>query len=86
MILIREGAFKDVDMLVALDHVALRRSNRADYITSSIRAGDLFVAVRNEAIVGYEVLTHSFYGNGMIELLYVTKPHRRAGITRTRGD
>lgn len=79
---IRAGTPEDVEGLVALDDVAHHESSRVDYIAHAIRSGDCFAAERDGKLVGYAVLTHSFYGNGMIELVYVAKAHHRSGVGR----
>ena len=80
--LIREGTPEDVDALVALDHVARCDSIRADCMAHAVRAGHSFVAEWDGTLVGYGILTYSFYGNGMIELLYVGEGYRRLGVGR----
>ena len=76
------GVPEDMEGLVAFDEVARSDSRRVHHVERAIRAGDCFVAERDGKPVGYVVLTHAFYGNGMIELLYVDEAYRRTG----RGD
>lgn len=80
---IRVGTPEDVEGLVSFDEVAHRDTRRADHIAQALRSGDCFVAERSGRLVGYVVLTHSFYGNGMIDQLYVAEGHRRSGVGRT---
>ena len=42
-------------------------------------AGDCHVAVDGGEVVGYAVLSHTFYGNGFVEMLYVHPDRRRRG-------
>jgi GNAT superfamily N-acetyltransferase len=79
---IRKGIPDDIDALVALDHVTRLDSGRADYITDALHKGNAFVAERDEIVVGYGVLTYHFYGNGMMELIYVARNYRRSGVGR----
>jgi GNAT superfamily N-acetyltransferase len=79
---IRKGIPDDIDALVALDHVTRLDSGRADYITDALHKGNAFVAERDEIVVGYGVLTYHFYGNGMMELIYVARDYRRSGVGR----
>ena len=79
---IRAGTPEDVGVLISFDHVAQRDTRRVDFVAHAIRSGNCFVAERSGKLVGYLVLTHSFYGNGMIELVYVAEAHRRSGVGR----
>ena len=79
---IRKGIPDDIDALVALDHVTRLDPGRADYITDALHKGNAFVAERDEIVVGYGVLTYHFYGNGMMELIYVARNYRRSGVGR----
>lgn len=80
--LIREGTPNDIEALIALDEVALHDRSRGDYIAQAVKSGGLFVAEWDGKPVGYGVLAYSFYGNGMIELVYVAKGYRRVGVGR----
>lgn len=77
------GVPEDIEGLVAFDEVARSDSRRVHHVERAIRAGDCFVAERDGKPVGYVVLTHTFYGNGMIELLYVDEAYRRTGAGRS---
>ncbi|HEY8495531.1 MAG TPA: GNAT family N-acetyltransferase [Limnochordales bacterium] len=79
---IRTARPEDIDALVAFDEVAQRDGRRVEYIRAKVDAGECFVAERNDCPVGYGVLAYSFYGNGMIEMLYVAAGHRRSGVGR----
>ncbi len=79
---IRGGTLADVEALVALDEIAEREPARRDYITRTLQAGHAFVAERDGRVVGYGVLTYSFYSCGMIELIYVALDCRREGVGR----
>lgn len=81
--LMRKGTPDDIDALVALDHVTRLDPGRADYIADALHKGNAFVAECDGAVVGYGVLTYHFYGNGMMELLYVAKDYRRSGVGRS---
>ncbi len=80
---IRKGIPDDISALVALDHVTQLDPGRTDYIVAALHKGDAFVAERDGTVIGYGVLTYSFYGNGMLELLYVDRGYRRSGVGRS---
>lgn len=80
---IRQGVPDDIDALVALDHVTQLDPGRTAYIVAALHKGDAFVAERDGTVVGYGVLTYNFYGNGMLELLYVDRGYRRSGVGRS---
>jgi ribosomal protein S18 acetylase RimI-like enzyme len=75
----RAATQADVEHLIALDRVAVDPA-RVEYIRSAVTADSCFVAETAGKVVGFGVLTHHFYGNGMIELLYVREDRRRSGI------
>ena len=77
---IRSGNELDIEYLIALDHIAQIDPDRVDFIRSAIFAGTCFVAEASGEVVGYGVLTHDFYGQGMIDMLYVQTDHRQKGI------
>jgi len=81
---IRTGRPADIEGLVALDEVTRRDPGRIAFIEEAVHAGNCFVAVAagGERLAGYGVLTYHFYGNGMIEMLYVARDCRRAGVGR----
>lgn len=80
MVVVRAGELRDLEGLIALDGVARRDPRRIDFIRRSIEQGTCFVAERDGAVVGYGVLTESFYGNATLEMLYVDERFRRAGV------
>jgi GNAT superfamily N-acetyltransferase len=79
---VRVGLPEEAKELIAFDEVAHHNPGRIDYITQMLMAGECFVALWEDQLVGYVILTYSFYSNGMIELLYVAKVHRRCGVGR----
>ncbi|MDQ7794502.1 MAG: GNAT family N-acetyltransferase [bacterium] len=80
MITVRAGKPADLTGLIALDAVARREPRRVDFIRRSIEQATCFVAEQHSATIGYGVLTHSFYGNAMIEMVYVGKRFRRSVV------
>jgi len=79
MLSIRQAVGNDVDALCALDHVARREGARRDFIRREVAAGNCHVAVAGGTVVGYGVLSYTFYDNGFVEMLYVRAEHRRRG-------
>ena len=76
---IRQGEPADVAGLIAFDHVARTDRRREEFIRHSIDAGACFVATAGGAAVGYAVLEHGFFGNGIIAMLYIKADFRRRG-------
>jgi hypothetical protein len=79
MISIRPATEKDVHALCALDLVAHSENERREFIGREVRAGNCFVAVASETILGYAVLNYTFFHQGFIEMLYIDADRRRAG-------
>jgi len=79
MISIRPAVETDVEGLCSLDLIARRENERREFIRSEVAAGNCFVAVMNETVVGYGVLNYTFHHHGCIDMLYVDSDHRRCG-------
>lgn len=77
---IRRAAASDVDGLLGCDVIAAERSSRAAFIRRAVRANQCFVAADDGRVVAYAVLEYSFYGNGLLSMLWVSEPSRRRGI------
>jgi GNAT superfamily N-acetyltransferase len=72
----------DVPHLAVIDHLASTDSARVALIESATTAATCLLAEFNGQLAGYGILTYSFFGNGLIELLYVRQNLRRKGIGR----
>ena len=79
MISIRPAVENDIEVLCTLDHIARRKDERREFIRREVAAGNCFVAVMNEIVIGYGVLNYNFYDNGCIDMLYIDSDHRRCG-------
>lgn len=67
-------ALADVDALIATS------PERLAEVAHAIVAQQVSVACVDGRPVGYLLLTHTFFGNGFVELLIVAPHHRRGGI------
>lgn len=79
MISIRPAVEGDIETLCSLDLIARREDERREFIRSEVASGNCFVAVVDEAVIGYGVLNYTFYHNGCIDMLYIHADHRRSG-------
>jgi ribosomal protein S18 acetylase RimI-like enzyme len=79
MISIRPAVENDIEALCSLDLIARREYERREFIQREVIAGNCFVAVTNETIIGYGVLNYTFHRNGCIDMLYVHSDYRRCG-------
>lgn len=77
--MIRLANESDVDILCALDLIAVRDDERREFIKRSIASGTCHVAVAEDEVIGYGVLDYTFFGNGSIDMLYVHSDHRCGG-------
>lgn len=66
--------------IAAFDEVAHRQDERREFIRRSIESGSCLVAVEAGAAVGYAVLAKAFFGQWSVEMLYVSRTHRRRGV------
>lgn len=78
--ILRLASIKDADAIVAFDHVAASEHTRVQFIHDQIKSSACYVAVIDPNVVAYAVLNYKFYGNGWIEMLYVSPQFRRQGI------
>jgi len=79
MISIRQALEADREALCSLDLVARQENQRREFIRREVAAGNCFVAIMNETVVGYGVLNYNFHDNGWIDMLYIDSDHRRCG-------
>src|ERR1051325_6360041 len=76
---IRPAVETDIETLCSLDLIARREGERREFIRREVAAGNCFVAVTDETVIGYGVLNYTFYYNGCIDMLYIHSEHRRCG-------
>ena len=79
MVSVRPAVDTDIETLCLLDHIAQQETARQEFIRQEVLAGNCFVAVINETVIGYGVLTYTFYHHGFIEMLYIHAAYRRCG-------
>ena len=80
---IRDATPTDRDQIVALDHLAGSEPARVQFIDRVLRSATCLVAERAGRPIAYAVLEYTFYDNGFVSMVYVTKPERRRGVGRT---
>ena len=79
MISIRQAVADDIELLCSLDLIAHEDAERREFIRREVAAGNCFVAVNDETVIGYGVLNYTFYYHGCIDLLYIHSGFRRQG-------
>ena len=77
---IRPAARADLDEMVGADGAARGDPGRREFLRNAISDGNALVAVVSDAIAGFAVLDHSFYGNAFLSLLVVRPDSRRRGF------
>ena len=70
----------DIDELCTLDPIAQRDGERREFIKRSVSEGVCHVAVGEGKLVGYAVLTYSFFETGYVAMLMVHPEARRQGV------
>jgi len=80
MIHIRLGEPQDRNALFDVDLVAHKEQGRRDFIINAINDKTCYVAELDKLVVGYGVLTYTFYHCGFVDMLYVHKDFRRRGV------
>lgn len=79
-VMIRQGCEADRDSLYTLDPVCRDDRHRRWLLDLALGSSGCLIAESDGSIVGYALLTHTFYGNAMIEVLHVAERARRRGI------
>jgi GNAT superfamily N-acetyltransferase len=79
VISVRQATGDDVEALCSLDLVARSEVGRREFIEGSVADGTCRVAVVGGEVVGYAVLSYTFYRQGFVEMLYVHAGRRRSG-------
>lgn len=79
-ITIRQGSEADREGLAQLDPACREDRHRRWLLDFALASSGSLIAETDGAIVGYSLLTHTFYGNAMIEVLHVAESVRRRGI------
>ncbi|MEO1278548.1 MAG: GNAT family N-acetyltransferase [Planctomycetota bacterium] len=79
-ITIRQGSESDRESLYTLDPACRDDRHRRWLLDLALGSSGCLVAETDGSIVGYALLTHTFYGNAMIEVLHVAENARRHGV------
>ncbi|MGI8670408.1 MAG: hypothetical protein ACR2J3_11290 [Aridibacter sp.] len=77
MISICPAIENDIETLCSFDQIAQREIERREFIRREVVAGNCFVAVKDEIVIGYGVLNYTFYHVGCINILYIYSDYRR---------
>lgn len=79
-ITIRKGVKTDRETLCKVDPACSDDRHRRWLLGFALDSSGCLVAESGGAVVGYALVTHNFYGNGMVEVVYVAEGARRRGI------
>jgi ribosomal protein S18 acetylase RimI-like enzyme len=79
-LVIRAAVPADVQAIVHCDACAQPHESRRTFIHSAVAQGQCLVAVTGGSVVGFVVLTHSFFEQGFIPLVVVATTHQRRGV------
>ena len=79
---IRPAGPADVPAIEAVDPVAVADDGRRGFIAERVAVGQTLVALEGDAVVGYLVMDHAFFGRGFVAMLCVHPARRREGIGR----
>jgi len=77
---LRPAGRGDIPALIAIDPLSMIDVERRQSIARWAAAGQCFVAVRAEKVVGYVALTRAFFHQPFVELLIVSEADRRSGV------
>jgi GNAT superfamily N-acetyltransferase len=77
---VRAAVTSDLAALLAFDHFASPRNNRAATLRRGIEVGKCWVMEVDKKPIGYGLLKEGFFGFDFIEVIYVEVSARRHGI------
>jgi len=78
---IHQATLADKDAIVQLDAIAQTDPRRRAFILRVIEAGQCHVASTAQGLaVGYAALDYTFFEQGFVSILYVSRDHRRNGL------
>ncbi|WP_337268765.1 GNAT family N-acetyltransferase [Oryzifoliimicrobium ureilyticus] len=69
-----------VDHLVQLDTLAQRDPKREEDIKAWVEARNCYLCESDGEVVGYGVLTRSFFGHAFIEMVMISEKRRRSSL------
>jgi len=78
--MIRGATERDIEGMIAIDHIAATEETRRQHIREWVRGGCATIALIEGQVVGYAVLEYTFFSCGFISMLIVHKAYRRMGI------
>ncbi len=79
-IIVRRGISADLPHLNIIDKIAKREPTRRAMMQIAVAKQTLWVAEDNDDVVGYAIMTHSFFGRAFIDMVYIDEAKRGVGI------
>ena len=76
---IRQAVAEDLPVLMKLDQIAHNSPARVKLIQDAVQNGSAWVVETSDAIAGYGVISHGFFGRSFIELIYIDENKRLSG-------
>lgn len=76
----RKALPDDIHAIIECDSYAGSHADRRELIEAAVMQGSCLVAVVNNRIIGFIVVTHDFFHHGFIPVLVVAQIYRRKGI------
>ena len=70
----------DIEAIISVDSMAVLDGNRRQCICEWVSRDSAFVAVVEDAVVGYAVLEYTFFSQGFISMLIIAEEYRRKGV------
>jgi predicted GNAT family acetyltransferase len=77
---VRSAEASDIPTLLALHGDTSRNPTRESFLHQAVAAGECFLSEVDGRPAAYAVISHTFYDNGMIRMLFTHPEHRRCGL------
>jgi ribosomal protein S18 acetylase RimI-like enzyme len=77
---VRPASPADLDAIAQLDPRVAEDPTRLPFLRDALHSEVVLSAVERDAVIGYAVLDHSFFGQAFLALLVVAEGARRRGV------
>ncbi|MDD1016565.1 GNAT family N-acetyltransferase [Pseudomonas rubra] len=81
--LTRNATLEDLGAMLAFDAYASINPGRGVFLAEAVDKQQCLVAVQSGAVIGYLVLTYSFFDYGLVALVVTSPAHQRQGVALT---
>lgn len=86
MALVRLAEAGDFERILRMDSSAQVGPSRRTLVENAVSCGQCWVAINDEALAGFGVMSYIFFDRGFVSLVYVDSARRRRGVATSLFD